>query len=81
MPYWLTDGHQFLWTTERNGSWQLELRDREGRYIKPLTSTDFLWKGLIDFDEENESLIVAGGEDPTQTHLYCIGTNGLSFLA
>lgn len=78
MPYWLSDGQQFLWTTERNGAWQLELRDREGRLIKPLTSTDFLWKGLVDFDEDNESLIVAGGEDTTQTHLYRIGTNGLS---
>ena len=30
MPRWLADGKSFLWTTERGGAWQLELRNRDG---------------------------------------------------
>ena len=38
MPKWLADGHAFLWSTERGGAWQLELRARDGRRLRTLTT-------------------------------------------
>ncbi|MCH7839705.1 MAG: DPP IV N-terminal domain-containing protein, partial [Planctomycetes bacterium] len=72
MPLWLPDGDGFLWTTERNGVWQLERRARNGELVEPLTGTDFSYQGLADFDADSASVFVLGGPDPTQTHIYRI---------
>jgi dipeptidyl-peptidase-4 len=37
LPRWINDGQAFLWTTELNGAWQLELRDRSGKLLGELT--------------------------------------------
>lgn len=70
MPHWLEDGSAFFWTTERNGSWQLELHGRDGRLISPLTTTDFRLKGFVADEPTQRVAYVAGGDDVTQTHLY-----------
>lgn len=70
MPEWFPDGSHFLWTTERNGAWQLELRARDGRLVRALTETSFGFKGLIDLDAQRKVIHLAGSDDPTQTHLY-----------
>ena len=72
MPKWLPDGSAFLWTSERNGAWQLELRNRDGDLVRPLTDRGFIYKGLGDIDTDSKVLHVLGGTDPTQTHLYRI---------
>jgi len=74
MPKWFPDGSAFLWTTERNGAWQLELRGADGRLLRPLTTPEFRYKGLIDLDPESKVVFVSGGDDPTQTHLFRLST-------
>ncbi len=36
MPKWRRDGKSFLWSTERRGAWQLELRQRDGSLARVL---------------------------------------------
>jgi dipeptidyl-peptidase-4 len=72
MPYWLPDGQQFLWITERNGAEQLELRGRDGRLVRALTALDL---GLQAFERhlpEQNATIVRASQDPTQSHLFRI---------
>lgn len=76
MPQWLDDGKHFLWTTERNGWWQLELRDADGKLVRALTRTDFPLRGFLHLDEANDAIYVYGnaGDDPTQQHVYRISS-------
>ena len=76
MPHWLRDGSAFLWTTEREGSWTLELRDRYGKLMAPLTTPGFNLKGFVSFDDVARVAYVSGGDDPTQTHMYCVPIDG-----
>ncbi len=41
MPVWRKDGREFLWTTERNGAWQVELHSAEGALVRAITPADF----------------------------------------
>ena len=72
MPYWLADGSGFFWLTERNGAWQLEHRDRYGKMITPITTTDFRLNGFVHYDEGERTVYLSGGDDPTQTHIYSV---------
>ena len=76
MPRWLRDGSAFLWTTERNGAWQLELRARDGKLITPLTTTDFRFKYFVSYHDRERMAYVSGGQDLTQTHLYRVALDG-----
>jgi len=70
MPFWLPDGRGFLWTTERNGSWQIEMRNRTGRLEQALTSKDFGYRGFVSYDNISNALYLTGSGDPTQRHVY-----------
>jgi dipeptidyl-peptidase-4 len=70
MPKWFSDGSKFLWTTERQGSWQLELRDRTGTLLHAVTPPTFSYRGFVVLDEARHQVIVAGSENPTENHLY-----------
>src|SRR2546421_2189071 len=70
MPMWLKDGRQFLWTTERNGSWQVELHSADGAPVRAVTPVDFQLDELIDVDEVGRSVVVTGGPDSRERHLF-----------
>jgi dipeptidyl-peptidase-4 len=70
MPHWLADGSGFLWTTERGGAWQLELRGRDGRLVRALTAPTFNLRGFVDLDDRGRVAWVLGGDDPTQQHVF-----------
>ncbi|HEV2804461.1 MAG TPA: DPP IV N-terminal domain-containing protein [Chthoniobacterales bacterium] len=70
MPLWFKDGRQFLWTTERNGAWQAELHAADGALICPVTPTDFQLEELIDINEAERMLMVSGGYDSRERHLF-----------
>jgi len=70
VPRWLPDGSGFLWTTERNGAWQLELRARDGSPIRALTSPELGYRGLVALDADKRTAIVAASRNPTERHLY-----------
>ena len=70
MPLWLKDGKQFLWTTERNGSWQAELHSADGALVRAVTPTDFQLDEVIDVNESDRMVMVSGGYDSRERHLF-----------
>lgn len=76
MPRWLPKGCQFLWTTERNGHWQLEVRNADGTLSHAVTPPTFGYAGLVHVDTDGGYAVVAGGPDPTQRQLYKVPLGG-----
>jgi dipeptidyl-peptidase-4 len=70
MPVWLKEGRQFLWTTERNGTWQVELHSADGALTRAVTPADFQLDQFIDVNESARSIVVAGGPDSRERHLF-----------
>jgi dipeptidyl-peptidase-4 len=70
MPVWLKDGQQFLWTTERNGGWQVELHSADGKLVRAITPADFQLEELIDVNEADRSIVLSGGPDSRERHLF-----------
>lgn len=73
MPRWINDGQGFLWTTKRNGSEQLELRDRSGRLVRSLTDPTPGYRSLAHVDEQafdrRGAVYIHHSEDPTIQHI------------
>ena len=76
MPVWLKDSRQFLWTTERNGAWQVELHSADGVLVRAVTPADFQLEELLDLNESDRSIVVGGGPDPRERHLYRFSLEG-----
>ncbi len=76
MPAWLEDGSGFLWTTERRGAWQLELRGRDGRLVRALNPTDFGLRHFLHLDERARVAWVQASRDPTQLQLWRVPLDG-----
>jgi dipeptidyl-peptidase-4 len=76
MPIWLkdifsgVDGRQFLWSTERNGSWQIELRRVDGALVRAVTPPDFQLEELLDVNDSDRTIVVSGGPDSRERHLF-----------
>jgi dipeptidyl-peptidase-4 len=70
VPRWLPSGEGFLWTSERSGSWRLELRRATGELAYAITPPDFGYRALLDVDETGGAVVVAASPDPTERHLY-----------
>ncbi|MCS6976637.1 MAG: S9 family peptidase [Gemmatales bacterium] len=78
VPHWLEDGSGFLWSSEREGHPQLELRDASGKLVRLLIPPSAGYqpsyaargKGILGVDEKRGFVYFRGSEDPTQTHLY-----------
>ncbi|MES2697544.1 MAG: prolyl oligopeptidase family serine peptidase [Verrucomicrobiota bacterium] len=69
-PFWFKNGSHFIWTTERRGAWQVELRDATGKLVRELTPPTFNYRGWIGLDEEGHGFYVRGGEDPREIHVW-----------
>ena len=82
MPIWLkdifsgVDGRQFLWTTERNGTWQVELHSADGALIRAVTPTDFQLEELIDVNDSDRTIVASGGPDSRERHLFRFSLDG-----
>jgi len=75
MPRWLPDSRGFLWTTERGGARQLELRGRDGRLISARTPLDFCYGGFVHLDADANEALILGCDPPTETHVYRVAMN------
>ncbi|MBI4511953.1 MAG: prolyl oligopeptidase family serine peptidase [Deltaproteobacteria bacterium] len=73
---WLPDGSGFLWSTERGGDWQLELRAPDGQFVRTLTAPSLGLRGIRRIDMESDSVIVAAGTDPLEQHLLAVPLKG-----
>lgn len=71
-PKWLPDGSGFLWTTERRGGWQLELRDNNGALSRVLTPLELDLRDILSIDKDSKEAIFVASKKPTETHLYAI---------
>ena len=81
MPRWLPKGAGFLWTSERSGQWQLELRKPDGSLDHVITPEGFNYRGFARLEMKPAKAIppqvyVYGGDDPTEQHLYRIPLEG-----
>jgi dipeptidyl-peptidase-4 len=70
MPLWLKDSKQFLWTTERDGGRRVELHSADGALIRAVTPPDFQLDELIDLNDFERSVVVSGGSDSRERHLF-----------
>ncbi len=70
MPRWLSDGRGFLWTTEREGAWTLELRGRDGALISRVTPPELGYAGLVGTDLRAGVVYVRASADPTEAHIW-----------
>ena len=76
VPLWLEGDEGFLWTTERGGSWQLELRAPDGAPKRFLTPPELGFFELEMVDSTRRRVLVRGGSDPTQSHLFWVPLDG-----
>ncbi len=70
IPRWLQGGTQFIWSTERRGFWQLELRDATGAFVRELTPLDVGYRELLGVDEAAGVIFIGASADPTEEHLW-----------
>ena len=68
-PKWLKNGEAFLWSSERDGVWQLELRAADGKLLGPITTKEMNYRHLIGVDQKQKLVWFVGGADPTQTQI------------
>lgn len=69
-PLWTKDGSRFLWTTERRGAWQVELRDASGKLLREITPSSFTLRGLVGLHEESGAVFARGSLDAREVHLW-----------
>jgi dipeptidyl-peptidase 4 len=50
---YLSEGRQFLWTSDRSGFHHIYLYDRDGRLIRQITSGDWVVSDIVGVDEKN----------------------------
>jgi dipeptidyl-peptidase-4 len=75
-PHWLKDGTGFLWMTEREGAWSLELRSATGKLVRKLTEAELGLADLAGVDDKRGIAYVTAGDDPTQLHVYQVPLAG-----
>ena len=74
-PVWLEDGSAFLWSSERTGRLQLELRRRDGALLKTVTRDEDGFAelvGIIKNAKGKASALIGGGPDPKEQQLVSI---------
>jgi dipeptidyl-peptidase-4 len=76
VPRWLNDGGGFLWTSERAGNWQLELRAAGGSLRRMLVPPDAGYRDLVSVDEAAGVVYFRASTDPTQAHLHRVPLDG-----
>lgn len=69
VPRWVLGGNAFLWSSEREGAWRLELRDRSGKRIRALSAPELRYREVLDVDEEGNVYFVAS-PDPAERHVF-----------
>lgn len=73
---WLEDGSGFLWSSERGGGWQLELRAPDGSLVRSLTEPALGFEDIAHIDPEAGTIIVSAATEPVDGALYEIPLAG-----
>jgi dipeptidyl-peptidase 4 len=69
-PRWLPDGSGFLWSTEREGRWQLELRHRDGTPDRVVVPPEVGYRKLLRVDPERRVVWFLASDEPTEQHVW-----------
>lgn len=73
-PKWIDEGGAFLWATQKERGWALEMRDRAGRFMHTVVDPSLGFRALKGVDEEafggRGAAYVEASDDPTQQHVY-----------
>jgi dipeptidyl-peptidase-4 len=72
-PQWLKDGSGFLWATERNGGWELELRGADGAFRETLVAKDARWHSLVHASDDARTIHFLA--QPTPVERQCFRRN------
>lgn len=81
VPRWLADGSAFLWSTQRGGRWQLELRGADGALRRALTPLDLEYRRLEHVDEDAGVAWIVASADPTGREVFRVSLGGDSIEA
>ncbi|HEU4408332.1 MAG TPA: alpha/beta fold hydrolase [Polyangiaceae bacterium] len=76
VPRWLRDGSGFLWSTERGGAFQLELRGPDGALVRALSAPGLGYRKLVGVDEARKVAYVIAGDEPSEAHLFALPLGG-----
>lgn len=76
MPKWLPGGEAFLWTTERSGMWELELRARDGGFVRTVVPMEEGYRGFVRLSEDGKTVYYTASEEPTERHVWRVGVRG-----
>ena len=76
VPRWLPDGSGFLWSTERNGAWELELRDARGEPRSTLIPGATGYRELLAIDSEKHAAYITASSDPTRAEVWSVPLDG-----
>lgn len=74
----LADGKRFIWTSERNGFLNYYLYELSGKLLSTITNHQFEVAGIINIDEENETLyyMARSGDNHMKLQLHKICFDG-----
>lgn len=74
----LEDGKRFIWSSEKNGYTNYELRSLDGKLINPLTTGTVDALGIVRIDEKAKELfyVSAGPQNPYLRQLHVVGLDG-----
>jgi dipeptidyl-peptidase-4 len=78
MPAWQENGSGFLWTTERNGAWELELRSRDGALLRTLVDSRRGMQEFIHLDSQRAEAWILAGWQPEHAQLMRVALDGTS---
>ena len=76
VPRFLPDGKSFVWSSERSGAWQLEMRGATGALVRELTKPALGYDYVIDVDPEKQIAVVAASDEPTESRVYSVPLAG-----
>jgi dipeptidyl-peptidase-4 len=78
VPQWMPDGKSFVWSTERNGSWELEVRELEGTVwrTRALLAPGQGYREVVDLDSDKKRVVVTEGAEPTERTVWAIPIGG-----
>ncbi len=76
-PYFLRDGKEFIWESERDGYWHLYLYGINGKLKRQITSGPWVVQKLMAVDESGRRVYYTSNEgSPVENHLYEVDLDG-----
>ena len=77
-PCWLEDGSGFLWMSEAEEGFGLELRDATGKLVRSVLPASFGVSGIAGVTPDGRTAIVTASRDPREQHVYRVAIDGAS---